>query len=195
MDLHAGQIQGFFDIPSDHLTRLRCCSSRSRALPNPGEGVIARRARARAARAGPRLHQAAGHALAIVDKRRTRANVAEVMNLIGDVKEKSAVILDDMVDTAGTLTQAAQSGARARRQARLRLTACTRSSPARPSSVERRIAAQSALRHQHHPAHREGKGLRQDPTALGIPGDLWRGNPAHLQCGFAVESVCIVYIR
>jgi len=109
MELHAGQIQGFFDMPSDHLyaapVLLEHMLSRN---PNPEDVVVispdaggVERARAYAKRLGCTL--------AIVDKRRTKANVAEVMNLIGDVKGKSAIILDDMVDTAGTLTQAAKA--------------------------------------------------------------------------------------
>src|SRR5437588_12801537 len=109
MDLHAGQIQGFFDMPSDHLYASPVLLEHMRkAFPNPDEAVIVspdaggvERARAFAKRLGTTL--------AIVDKRRAKANVAEVMNLIGDVKGKTAVLLDDMVDTAGTLTQGAQA--------------------------------------------------------------------------------------
>jgi len=107
MDLHAGQIQGFFNIPSDHLyatpvflddIRQRFPSSEELVLVSPDAGGV-ERARAYSKRLGSTL--------AIIDKRRPRPNSSEVMNLIGDVKGKDAVILDDMVDTAGTLTQAA----------------------------------------------------------------------------------------
>ena len=105
MDLHADQIQGFFDIPVDNiyaspvllgdvwkqnLDNLRVVS------PDVG-GVV--RARALAKRLNCDL--------AIIDKRRPRANVAEVMNIIGDVKDRTCVIMDDMVDTANTLCKAA----------------------------------------------------------------------------------------
>lgn len=117
MDMHAGQIQGFFDIPFDHLyasplflehIRKAFPSTEEVVMVSPDAGGV-ERARAYSKRLG------AG--LAIVDKRRPRANVAEIMNLIGDVKDKTAILLDDMVDTAGTLTQAAAAlkskGARA----------------------------------------------------------------------------------
>jgi ribose-phosphate pyrophosphokinase len=106
MDLHAGQLQGFFDIPTDNVFAMPVLIERLRSLGPPDDLVIVspdaggvERARAYSKRLGT--------ALAIVDKRRTRANVAEVMNLIGEVKGKTAVLIDDMVDTAGTLTQAA----------------------------------------------------------------------------------------
>ena len=109
MELHAGQIQGFFDMPSDHLYAAPVLLEHMRKrFPDPSEVVVispdaggVERARAYAKRLGCTL--------AIVDKRRTKANVAEVMNLIGDVKGKNALILDDMVDTAGTLTQGAKA--------------------------------------------------------------------------------------
>jgi ribose-phosphate pyrophosphokinase len=101
MDLHAGQIQGFFDIPVDHLYAMPVFLDyiRKKNLPDlvivsPDAGGV-ERARAFAKRLDADL--------AIVDKRRPRANVADVMNVIGDVKGKTAILLDDMVDTAGTL--------------------------------------------------------------------------------------------
>ena len=109
MELHAGQIQGFFNMPSDHLYAAPVLLEHMRKrFPDPEKLVVispdaggVERARAYAKRLGCTL--------AIVDKRRTKANVAEVMNLIGDVKGKNALILDDMVDTAGTLTQGAKA--------------------------------------------------------------------------------------
>jgi len=108
MDMHAGQIQGFFDIPFDHLYAAPVLLDHMRdhgftdptqfVMVSPDAGGV-ERARAYSKRLGSTL--------AIVDKRRTQANVAEVMNLIGDVRDRDAVLLDDMVDTAGTLTQAA----------------------------------------------------------------------------------------
>jgi len=107
MDLHAGQIQGFFNIPFDHLFALPVLLDYIRdnfdndlVIVSPDAGGT-ERARAYA----KRLH--AG--LAMIDKRRTRPNVSEVMNVIGEVKGKTAIIVDDIVDTAGTLTQAAQA--------------------------------------------------------------------------------------
>src|SRR5438067_12085480 len=109
MDLHAGQIQGFFDMPSDHLYASPVLLEHMRkTFPNAEDAVIVspdaggvERARAFAKRLGTTL--------AIVDKRRSKPNVAEVMNLIGDVRGKVGVLLDDMVDTAGTLTQGAKA--------------------------------------------------------------------------------------
>lgn len=106
MDLHSGQIQGFFNIPVDNLysTRLMLDAIESRigsdlTVVSPDAGGT-ERARAYAKRLG------AG--LVIIDKRREVANVAEVMNIIGDVHGKTCVIVDDMVDTAGTLCEAAR---------------------------------------------------------------------------------------
>jgi ribose-phosphate pyrophosphokinase len=106
MDLHAGQIQGFFDIPVDNLyaTPVLLEAIRRKDLDDltiisPDAGGV-ERARAFAKRLDATL--------AIIDKRRERANVAEVMHIIGDVKGRDCVIVDDMVDTAGTLTEAAR---------------------------------------------------------------------------------------
>lgn len=107
MDLHAGQVQGFFDIPSDNLFGMPVMLERLRQVAPPEEMVIVspdaggvERARAYSKRLGSTL--------AIVDKRRLGPNVAEVMNLIGEVKDRTAVLVDDMVDTAGTLAAAAK---------------------------------------------------------------------------------------
>ncbi|NOK34137.1 ribose-phosphate pyrophosphokinase [Corallococcus exercitus] len=107
MDMHAGQIQGFFNMPSDHLygspvfledIRKRFPESSELVIVSPDAGGV-ERARAYSKRLNT--------GLAIIDKRRPRPNASEVMNLIGDVKGKDAILVDDMVDTAGTLAQAA----------------------------------------------------------------------------------------
>ena len=113
MDLHAAQIQGFFDVPFDHLyatpifikdIRSRFCKSELEARkivlvsPDTG-GVEIARAYAK------RLHSD----LAIIDKRRPKPGIAEVMNVIGKTAEKKAIIIDDMIDTAGTLVKAAEA--------------------------------------------------------------------------------------
>lgn len=108
IDLHAGQIQGFFDIPVDHLYALPIMAEAIRAeLPtnectvvSPDAGGV-ERARAFAKRLGSNL--------AIIDKRRSKPNESEVMNVIGDVADRDAILLDDMVDTAGTLVKAAHA--------------------------------------------------------------------------------------
>lgn len=107
MDLHAGQIQGFFNIPVDHLYAapviLRDITERfdqSVVVVSPDAGGTERaRAFAKRLNAG----------LAIIDKRRSGPNVSEVMNIIGDVEGQICIIVDDMIDTAGTLCQAAQA--------------------------------------------------------------------------------------
>jgi ribose-phosphate pyrophosphokinase len=103
MDLHAAQIQGFFDIPVDHLfaapvilDAIRERNLQDLTIVSPDAGGV-ERARAIAKRLD------AG--LAIVDKRRTKPNEAEVMNVIGDVAGQTALIVDDIIDTAGTLTK------------------------------------------------------------------------------------------
>ena len=105
LDLHAAQIQGFFDIPVDHLTGstlfveyIKSKNLKNPIIASPDVGGVAR-ARGYA--------EKLGYDLVIVDKKREKANVSEVMNIIGDVVGRDVVILDDMVDTAGTLTKAA----------------------------------------------------------------------------------------
>jgi ribose-phosphate pyrophosphokinase len=105
IDLHAGQIQGYFNIPVDNLFAtplllkyIRSNFDDSVVIVSPDAGGV-ERARAFAKRLSA--------SLAIIDKRRDVPNIAEAMNIIGDVKDKTAIILDDMIDTAGTLTQGA----------------------------------------------------------------------------------------
>lgn len=108
MDLHAGQIQGFFDIPYDHLYALPVFLDYFKeqqiddiVIVSPDVGG-AERARAYAKRFD-------GAPIALIDKRRPKANVAEVMHIIGDIEGKNCILVDDIVDTAGTLTSAAKS--------------------------------------------------------------------------------------
>jgi len=114
IDLHAGQIQGFFNIPVDNLFAtpilldyIRQHYDDNCVVVSPDTGGVVR-ARAFATRLGVTL--------AIIDKRREGPNESQVMNIIGNVSDKTAIILDDMIDTAGTVTQSAQtlleSGAR-----------------------------------------------------------------------------------
>jgi ribose-phosphate pyrophosphokinase len=106
MDLHADQIQGFFDIPVDNIyaSPVLLSDVKSKAYPNlvvvsPDVGGVVR------ARA---LAKQLGSDLAIIDKRRAAANVSEVMHVIGDIEGRNCVIMDDMIDTAGTLVKAAE---------------------------------------------------------------------------------------
>lgn len=107
MDLHAGQIQGFFDIPLDHLVGMPILANyfvakkiENPVVVSPDMGGVTR-ARAFAERLGAPL--------AIIDKRRPDVNVAEVMNIIGDISGKTAILIDDMIDTAGTITLGARA--------------------------------------------------------------------------------------
>ena len=111
MDLHAAQIQGFFNIPVDHLLGVpllaKYYSEKFRDIPSdqlvvvsPDLGSVTR---------ARKFAERIDASLAIIDKRRPTANVSEVMNIIGDVKNKTCVIIDDLVDTAGTLCNAANA--------------------------------------------------------------------------------------
>jgi len=109
VDLHAGQIQGFFDVPLDHLTGVPLLAGYFRRLelpdavvvcPDAGEGGIPRARRLAELLAAP---------LAIVDKRRSGPGVSEVVNVIGNVRGQTAILMDDIIDTAGTITNAAEA--------------------------------------------------------------------------------------
>jgi ribose-phosphate pyrophosphokinase len=107
IDLHAAQIQGFFDIPVDHLYAAPVMIGYYQANPLPNLTVVApdtggaERARAYAKRLNADL--------ALCDKRREKANVAEVMNVVGNVQGRSCLIVDDMCDTGGSLTKVARA--------------------------------------------------------------------------------------
>jgi len=108
VDLHAAQIQGFFNVPVDHLFALpvfledylRITFDQTAVFVSPDAGGV-ERARAYSKRMGA--------SLAIIDKRRARANESEVMHLIGDVKDRDCIIVDDLIDTGGTLCNAARA--------------------------------------------------------------------------------------
>ncbi|HZX93642.1 MAG TPA: ribose-phosphate pyrophosphokinase [Myxococcales bacterium] len=110
MDLHAGQIQGFFDMPSDHLYASPVLlEDMKRKYGAPAEDVVVVSPDAGGVERARAFAKRLGTTLAIVDKRRPKANVAEVMQIVGDVRGKTALILDDMIDTAGTLTLGAKA--------------------------------------------------------------------------------------
>lgn len=105
MDLHAAQIQGYFDIPVDHLLGIPILVKHfidrkieDIVVVSPDMGSVTR---------ARNFAQYLDAPIAIIDKRRPKANVSEVMNVIGDVKAKNIILIDDMIDTAGTIVQAA----------------------------------------------------------------------------------------
>ncbi|CAM2898750.1 MULTISPECIES: ribose-phosphate diphosphokinase [Dellaglioa] len=108
LDLHAAQIQGFFDIPVDHLMGAPLLADyfltegldKDSVVVSPDHGGVTR---------ARKLAEFLKAPIAIIDKRRPKANVAEVMNIIGTVEGKRCILIDDMVDTAGTITLAAQA--------------------------------------------------------------------------------------
>ncbi len=107
MDLHASQIQGYFNIPVDHLLGVPILGNYFKELGledvvvvSPDLGSVTR-----ARKFADRIDAS----LAIIDKRRPKANVAEVMNIIGEVEGKNVILIDDMIDTAGTITQAVKA--------------------------------------------------------------------------------------
>lgn len=107
LDLHAAQIQGFFDIPVDHMfaspvmiEHFRASALSNLTVVSPDAGGV-ERARAFAKRLNAPL--------AIIDKRREQANVAEIMNIIGDVRGRNCIMVDDLIDTAGTLVNGAEA--------------------------------------------------------------------------------------
>ncbi|MEG3899765.1 MULTISPECIES: ribose-phosphate pyrophosphokinase [unclassified Microcoleus] len=133
MDLHSAQIQGYFDIPFDHvygspvlLDYLASKQLTDIVVVSPDVGGVAR-ARAFAKKLGDAP-------LAIIDKRRQAHNIAEVMNLIGDVRGKTAVLVDDMIDTAGTICEGARL---LRREGARQVYACATHAVFSPPAIER----------------------------------------------------------
>ena len=110
MDLHAAQIQGFFNIPVDHLlgAPMLAAHMRERISGNTDEFVVVSPDLGSVTRAR-NFATKIGCPIAIIDKRRQRANVSEVMNIIGEVEGKKVILVDDMIDTAGTLCNAAEA--------------------------------------------------------------------------------------
>ncbi|TAF19316.1 MAG: ribose-phosphate diphosphokinase, partial [Nostocales cyanobacterium] len=133
MDLHAAQIQGYFDIPFDHvygspviLDYIQSKELHDIVVVSPDVGGVAR-ARAFA----KKLNDAP---LAIIDKRRQAHNVAEVLNVIGDVKGKTAILVDDMIDTGGTITEGAKL---LREEGASQVYACATHAVFSPPAIER----------------------------------------------------------
>jgi ribose-phosphate pyrophosphokinase len=109
MDLHAGQIQGFFDIPFDHLYAMPVLIEELRLLGLGGDQTVVVSPDAGGVERARAFSKRLGAGLAIIDKRRPAPNVSEIINIVGDVRGKKTIIVDDIIDTAGTLTNAAHA--------------------------------------------------------------------------------------
>lgn len=107
MDLHADQIQGFFDIPVDHMQGLPLMAKYFIDKGLYGDDVVVVSPDIGGVKRARKLAEWLDCKIAIIDKRRPKPNMSEVMNLIGDVKGKTAIFVDDMIDTAGTITNGA----------------------------------------------------------------------------------------
>ena len=185
LDLHAAQIQGFFDIPTDNLyaspVMVRDIKERfdltNVMVVSPDVGGVVR-ARGLAKRINT--------SLAIIDKRRERAGKSEVMNVIGDVAGFTCILIDDIVDSGGTLVNAADA---------LLANGAKESTPTSPwcavgwrSGAYRRLAAEGARHHQLHPADRGGHQGRQHPHAVDRAPDRGSDQP-HRVGRIGVEPV------
>ena len=109
MDLHADQIQGFFDIPVDHMQALPLMARYFKEKGLYGDDVVVVSPDVGGVKRARKLAEKLDCKIAIIDKRRPKPNVAEVMNLIGEVEGKVAIFIDDMIDTAGTITNGADA--------------------------------------------------------------------------------------
>ena len=109
MDLHADQIQGFFDIPVDHMQGLPLMVEYFKEKGLYGEKVVVVSPDIGGVKRARKLAERLDCKIAIIDKRRPKPNMSEVMNLIGEVEGKIAIFIDDMIDTAGTITNGAEA--------------------------------------------------------------------------------------
>lgn len=107
MDLHAGQIQGYFDIPVDHLTSIPLLANHFKDIV--GEDTVVVSPDLGGVTRARNFANILDLPIAIIEKRRPKANEAEVMNIIGDIKGKNAILVDDIIDTAGTIVNAANA--------------------------------------------------------------------------------------
>ncbi|MGL4732554.1 MAG: ribose-phosphate diphosphokinase, partial [Fusobacteriaceae bacterium] len=109
MDLHADQLQGFFDIPVDHLQALPLLAKYFIKKGLKGDEVVVVSPDIGGVKRARKLAEWLDCKIAIIDKRRPKPNMSEVMNLIGEVEGKTAIFIDDMIDTAGTITGGADA--------------------------------------------------------------------------------------
>ena len=188
VDLHAGQIQGFFDIPTDNLfaapAMVRDIQERygtsNLVVVSPDVGGVVR-ARGLAKRINVPI--------AICDKRRERAGEFEVMNVIGDVKGKRCILIDDIVDFGRHAGQRRQRAARAGRHRGDGLHH-PRRAVRRRGRQDHGLQPQDAGDHRHDPADRAGEGRRQHPRALDRAAD-GRGHRPHRARGERIEPVLL----
>ena len=186
LDLHAGQIQGFFDIPTDNLyaspVMVRDIKERfdleKLMVVSPDVGGVVR-ARGLAKRINAPL--------AIIDKRRERAGKSEVMNVIGEPRGHICLLVDDIVDSGGTLVNAADALLGAGRDRGLRLYQ-PRRAVGRRGGAHHRLAAEGTRDHGFDPADRGGEDREQHPRAADRPADR-RSHRAHRERRVGVESV------
>ncbi len=109
MDLHQGQVQGFFDIPVDHMTSLSILASHFRLLQVPPEEMVVVSPDVGGVKRAKKFADKLGVDLAILTKTRPEHNVAEITEVIGSVRDKVAIMVDDMIDTAGTIAEGAKA--------------------------------------------------------------------------------------
>ncbi len=166
LDLHAAQIQGFFDVPVDHffaapvmIDYFNTMGGDTLTVVSPDAGGV-ERARAFAKRLNSPL--------AIIDKRRTEVNVAEVMHIIGDVEGQHCLIVDDLIDTAGTLVKGAE--ALLKQGARLRTSLCHARRAVRPSGRKNReFSVRRSDRDQLDSIARSSRQLQAHQAACQLP--------------------------
>ena len=186
LDLHAGQIQGFFDIPTDNLyaspMMVRDIKEHFElgkvAIVSPDVGGVAR-ARGLAKRINAPL--------AIVDKRRERAGESEVMNVIGDVEGHICILVDDIIDSGGTVVNAADALLEKGGDRGLRLHHARRAL-GRRGRAHHRLAAEGTRHHRLDPADRGRQGRPQYPRHVGRDADR-RGDRTHRRRGVGVQPV------
>ena len=187
MDLHAAQIQGFFNIPVDHLfaapvilDAIRKLELEDLVIVSPDVGGLTR-ARAIAKRLDA--------SLAVIDKRRTGKNETEILNVVGEVEGKDVLILDDIIDTAGTLVQAEEALRRQGSPADLR-----RGGPrglfGAGARADRGLRPEEPARDQHHPGRGRHGPLPPDQGPFGGP-PPGGGHPADPRRGFRFLAFCV----
>ena len=174
MDLHAGQVQGFFQKPVDHMTAMFILTQYFRdqrlddlVVVSPDAGRV---------KLAKKFAEKVGAELAILNKERPAQQVAEIAYVIGDVRDKTAVIVDDIIDTAGTLRAAGETVKDEGARARVRLRHAPRALRQRVRQP-RRLAVRGDRRHRHHPAA-PGRAGQHPRALLRRPAD--RLDPAHL---------------